>query len=78
MLTEKVVLNGRKIPISTMRHDLFKKHEKYMHLSKDLEYEKMSRHEVMEKLRKINEYSDDNKLTELNILIDNMRQQDTS
>ena len=77
-MTEKVVLTGREIPLSTIQHDSFKKHEKYMHLSKDLEYEKMSRHEVTKKLRKINEYSDDNKLTDLNVLIDNMRQQDTS
>ena len=35
VLTEKVVITGRKIPLSTIRYDLFKKHEKYMHLIKD-------------------------------------------
>ena len=34
-----------------------------MRLNKDLESENMSRHEITERTRKINEYNDDNKLT---------------
>ena len=34
VLTEKVVITGRKIPLYTIRYDLFKKHEKYMRLTK--------------------------------------------
>ena len=33
----------------------------------------MSRHEVTERLRKINQYSDDNKLTKLNVLISKLK-----
>ena len=54
MLTEKLVITGRKIPLSPIRYDLFKKHEKYLRLTKHLEFENMSRHEVTERLRKIN------------------------
>ena len=40
-----------------------------MCLTKDLEFENMSCEEATKRLRKVNEYSDDNKLTELNVLI---------
>ena len=73
MLTEKVVITGQKIPLSASRSHLFKKYEKYMLLTKDLEFENMSRHEVTERLREINKYSDDNKLTELNVLISKLK-----
>ena len=68
-MTNKRVITGRKIPLPTIRYDLFKNLEKYMRLRKDLEFENTSRHDVTERQRKINEY-DDNKLTELNVLID--------
>ena len=44
-----------------------------MRLNKDLEFENMSRHEITERTRKINEYNDDNKLTELNVLINKLK-----
>ena len=34
VLTEKVVITGRKTPLYSIRYDLFKKHEKYMCLTK--------------------------------------------
>ena len=34
VLTEKVVITGRKTPLYSIRYDLFKKHEKYMRLTK--------------------------------------------
>ena len=37
-------------------------------LSKDLEFDNMSHHEVTGRLGKINEYNNDNNLTELNVL----------
>ena len=43
MLTDKVVITAQKIPLSTIRYDLFKKHEKYMRLTKDLEFDNSSR-----------------------------------
>ena len=46
----------------------FKNHEKYICLSKDLEFDNMSHHEVTGRLGKINEYNNDNDLTELNVL----------
>ena len=48
------------------------KNEKNMCLTKDLEFENMSCQEATKRLRKINEYSDDNKLTELNVLINKL------
>ena len=71
-MTEKVVIPGRKIT-STIRYDLFKKHEKYMRFTKDLEFQNMSRLAVTERLRKINEYNDDKKITELNNLINKLK-----
>ena len=73
VLTEQVVITGRKIPLPTIRYHLFKKHEKSMRLSKDLEFENMSRHELTKRLRKINGHSDANKLTELNVLINKLK-----
>ena len=43
VLTDKVVITTQKIPLSTIRYDLFKKHEKYMRLTKDLEFDNSSR-----------------------------------
>ena len=73
MLTEKVVINGRKIPLSAIRCTLFKKNEKYVPLSKDLNLKNMSCHQVAQRLRKINEYNHDNRLTKLNVLIDKLK-----
>ena len=43
-----------------------------MCLTKDLEFENMSCQEATKRLRKINEYSNDNKLTKLNVLINKL------
>ena len=44
-----------------------------MRSSKDLEFDNMSCHEVTERLRKINEYNNDNNLTELDALIEKLK-----
>lgn len=44
-----------------------------MRLFKDLEFDNMSCYEVVGRLRKINEYNNDNNLAELNVLIEKLK-----
>ena len=47
----QVTIEGRKIPLLSLRNKMLQEHEKYMHLPTDIEYQNMTESEVHAKLR---------------------------
>ena len=51
-------MEGRKVPFDYIRSSLPERHEKFLRLHKDEEYDKMSRDEIISNLIRINEYEE--------------------
>ena len=56
LLAEEIQVSGRKIPLRNIRTTMLQKHEKYMRVRTDSEFNNMSREQVIIGLKNINEF----------------------
>ena len=56
--TEKVEVEGPKIPLESIRKKMLKEQQKYMRLGEDSEYELLQRNHVVNSLKNINEFTE--------------------
>lgn len=60
LVEEEITVNGRKIPLKDIREKLLNKYNSYMReIKTDEEYESLSHSEIVELLKRLQEYSED-------------------
>ena len=70
---ENIEIEGRKIPQENIRRKLFEEQEKFMKIRTDSEYELLQRHQVIDSLRKINEFTEKENVFSTEELLKNLK-----
>ena len=56
MITKEIPIQGRKINVRKVREDILKKYEKYMKFRSNLQFDSITRHEMISSFMEINEF----------------------
>ena len=71
---EEVEIEGRKVPLESIRKKLLKEQKDYKRLREDSEYELLQRDHVVDSLKNINEFTEKDNVLSTEVLVQKLKQ----